>query len=195
MSLILETEITPLPGDFACLQISGQVGELIRVGQWLCGDGFHNFEHTEVKVDDTQTLGAYPGGADLVTLPPVADQSRWLWSAGVIPLTDAQRAAIVKTAMSLRGTPYSALDYFAIAAHRLHIPDPDNELERYIGETGHMICSQLVDYCYMTAGVHLFNDKRWPGYVTPADLANVIQHPESIVYGKARSVRRPMPQP
>lgn len=181
------------PGDFACLRISGDVGEMIRIGQWMCGDGFHNYEHAEVKVNETQTLGAYPGGAALVTLPE--DQSSWLWSTGVIRLTDTQRAKIVETALSLEGTPYSAVDYFAIAAHRLRIPDPDHELQDFIGDGKSMICSQLVDYCYLQAGVHLFNDGRWPGYVTPADLANVIMHPESVTYGKVKSVRRPMPTP
>ena len=46
-----------------------------------------------------------------------------------------------------------------------------------------MICSQLVDYCYLMAGVHLFNDGRWPGYVTPEDLANVIADPSGVTYG------------
>jgi hypothetical protein len=185
--------VVPLPGDFACLQISGDVGEMIRIGQWMCGDGFHNFEHAEIKVNETQTLGAYPGGADLVTIPAVQDG--WLWSTGAIRLTDMQRAKIVETALSLKGTPYSALDYFAIAAHRLGIPDPDHEIQDFIGDRKSMICSQLVDYCYLQAGVHLFNDWRWPGYVTPADLANVIMHPESVTYGKVRNVKPPMRTP
>jgi len=183
----------PQLGDFAVLPISGQVGELVSIGEWLCGDGFHKYDHAEIKVDDTQTLGAYPGGAALELIPSA--QTDWLWSAGAIQLTDAQRLAIVKNALALKGTPYSALDYFAIAGHRLRIPDPDHELQRYIGDTHHLICSQLVDLCYMQAGVHLFNDGRWPGYVTPADLAQVIQHPENITYGKAARVKPPMRTP
>lgn len=179
------------PGDFSCLPISGQVGKLIRVGQWLNGSGFRNYEHAEINVGDPEgvspqplgyTMGAYIGGAALVPIP--GNQDGWLWSTGHIPLTDTQRAVIVQTALGLKGTPYSALDYFAIAGHRLHVPDPGGVLRDYIGDTRHMICSQLVDYCYMQAGVHLFNDGRWPGYVTPEDLANVIMHPENIVIGK-----------
>jgi hypothetical protein len=37
-----------------------------------------------------------------------------------------------------------------------------------------MICSQLVDFCYAKAGVRLFADNRWEGYVTPADLAGLL---------------------
>ncbi len=33
-----------------------------------------------------------------------------------------------------------------------------------------MICSQLVDQSYQDAGVHLFSDGRWSGYVTPGAL-------------------------
>ncbi len=194
------TDLTvPQLGDIACLQISGEVGELVRIGQWLCGDGFRNFEHCEIYVGMPDekgplgyTLGAYPGGADLVPLPPVEDQAEWLWSTGSIELTAPQRTAIVKNALALKGTPYSALDYFAIAGHRLHIPDPDHELQKYIESTHHLICSQLVDLVYCQAGVHLFNDMRWAGYVTPDDIARVIQHPESITYGKAARVKPPM---
>jgi cell wall-associated NlpC family hydrolase len=198
MSWLLETAaeldpITPQPGDFTCMRISGDVGEMIRVGQWMCGDGFRNFEHAEILVNGTQTFGAYPGGADVVTLPE--DQSGWLWSSGAVKLTDAQRVKIVEAALALKGTPYSALDYFAIAARRLRIPDPDHELQDFIGDSKSMICSQLVDYCYLQAGVHLFNDGRWPGYVTPADLANVIMHPESVTYGRPRNVKPPMRTP
>lgn len=186
--------MTPDLGDFVCVPMHGTSGELIRVGQWLCGDGFHNYEHAEVYVENPggevkpvvggYTMGAYPGGAALEPLAPVSYQQGWLWSTGIIQLTDTQRCTIANVAISLKGIPYSALDYFAIAGHRLHIPDPDGELQKYIASTKHMICSQLVDYCYMMAGVHLFSDGRWPGFVTPGDLANVLLHPESIKLGK-----------
>jgi hypothetical protein len=39
-----------------------------------------------------------------------------------------------------------------------------------------MICSQLVDEAYLRAGVHLFDDGRDPGDVTPGDLLYVIAH-------------------
>jgi hypothetical protein len=95
-----------------------------------------------------------------------------LWSTGHIELTEPQRAAIVKKALACKGIPYSAIDYVALAMHRLHLPAPG--LREYIESSEHLICSQLVDMCYRLAGVHLFSDNRWPGYVTPADLANLI---------------------
>lgn len=158
------------PGDFAVIPVSGPVGTLISIGEWLDGSGFGRYDHAEIYVGNNQTLGAYPGGARLVDLP--YDQSGWVWSTGHITLTQLERDRIVANALACQGVPYSALDYFALAAHRLHIPAP--LLKDYVASTKHMICSQLVDYCYLKSGVHLFNDGRWEGYVTPADLAHVI---------------------
>lgn len=175
------------PGDFAIIPISGPVGTLISAGEWLDGDGFANYDHAEIflgVINGTAvTMGAYPGGARLVALPPPPQQQGWLWSSGHIALTDNQRTAIVANALGCKGVPYSSLDYFAIAAHRLHIPAP--WLKTYISSTHHLICSQLVDLCYDNAGVHLFTDKRWPGYVTPADLAHLIL---ADTFGLARQV-------
>lgn len=166
-----------LPGDFACVPIAGAAGRLISIGEWLNGSAFGHYDHAEIYVGMIDpnaplgyTMGAYPGGARLV--PVSADQKDWLWSSGKIQLTGPQRAAVVSFALACGGVPYSAADYFALAAHRLHIPVPG--LKDYIQSSGHMICSQLVDWCYMQAGVHLFEDGRWPGYVTPADLAALI---------------------
>lgn len=69
--------------------------------------------------------------------------------------------------------PYSVADYFALAAHRLHIPAP--HLKRYVRSSGHMICSQLADAAAAEGGWHLFEDGRWPGDVTPGDLYRLYQ--------------------
>jgi cell wall-associated NlpC family hydrolase len=157
--------------------MSGDAGKLIRLGQLLNGDGFGDYEHAFIYIGDYGTTGdlaaqiveAEPGGARRTAL----NYSSVLWSSGKIPLTDAQRAAIVTAAKKYVGTPYSAADYFALAAHRLHIPAPG--LRAYVASSGHMICSQLVDACYADAGVHLFSDGRWPGYVTPGALADLLE--------------------
>jgi hypothetical protein len=67
------------------------------------------------------------------------------------------------------------LDYLALVAHRLHIPAPG--LRQFIADTGHMICSQLVDEVYRRAGLIMFGDGRWPGYVTPGGLISVLNGP------------------
>lgn len=156
---------TPQPGDYGCTPLSDDAGKLIRLGQWLNGDGFRDYEHAFVWTDGGMIVEAEPGGA--VEVPFHYDLAQCVISSE--PLTGVERAAIVRAARGYIGTPYSVADYFALAAHRLHIPAPG--LRAYVGSTRHQICSQLVDRCFLDAGVHLFQDSRWPGYCTPADLA------------------------
>ncbi|WP_145905456.1 hypothetical protein [Kitasatospora viridis] len=152
--------------------MSGTTGRLIRLGQWLNGDGFADYEHAFVLITEDALIEAEPGGAKQ---SPLADyQGRPMrWSTGHFQLTDDQRAAIVDAARRRIGVPYSFLDYFALAAHRFRLPG-SGLLKRYVADTRHMICSQLVDQCYHDAGIQLFTDGRWPGYVTPADLARLL---------------------
>ena len=166
----------PQPGDFAVVSVGGTAGRLIRLGEQLNGAGaFGIYQHAliymgnEYNGDDIGVIQAEPTGAAFAPLTPHA---RTLWSTGKFSLTGKQRLAIEDAAIGYVGTPYSALDYFAIAAHHWHIPVP--HLKAYIQSGGHQICSQLVDRCYQDAGVHLFDDGRWPGFVTPSDLARRI---------------------
>jgi cell wall-associated NlpC family hydrolase len=161
----------PQPGDFAVTSISGNVGFLISLAEWANGSRFGHWDHAFVYVGDGQLVEAEPGGARLAGLDEYQGRPV-LWSTGRVALTDEQRQAIVGAARSFIGTPYSAADYFAIAAHRFHLPVP--WLRRYVASSKHLICSALVDKCYQAAGVQLFRDGRWNGYVTPADLAALI---------------------
>ena len=167
-------EVIGLPqlGDFGLVKMNGDAGRLIRFGQWLNGDGFADYEHAVVYVGNDRIIEAEPGGAKLSHVTRYKDI---LWSTGWVDLTDAQRRVIALTARALEGTPYSTVDYFAIAAKRLHIPG-FGLLKRYVASSKHMICSQLVDYCYQAAGVELFPNHRWNGYVTPADLYGLRPH-------------------
>lgn len=157
----------PQPGDFAVVRMAGATGRLIRAGQWLNGDGFADYEHAFIYAGDDTVIEAEPGGAKYTPLDEY-NGVPMLWSTGRIPLADGQRTAILAAAEQYIGTPYSFADYAAIAAHRLHLST--GWLRRRIANTGHMICSQLVDQAYADAGVTLFDDGRWPGYVTPGDL-------------------------
>jgi hypothetical protein len=156
----------PQPGDIGLVAIKGGVGSLIRVGQWLNGDGYRNYEHAFVYVGDGDLVEAEPDGARLAPLSEY-DAAGVLW----LPCLEQYRTAVADAARSLIGTPYSALDYFALAAHRLRIPVPG--LCEYISSTGHMICSQLADEAARRGGWHLFADGRWPGYVTPGALVGL----------------------
>jgi hypothetical protein len=159
-----------LAGDFRLIEIEGHAGMAIRLGQWLNGDGFANYEHAQVFLGGNWFLDAQPGGA---MVHRHDDLGKGMWSSGIIPLTAKQRVDITTAAYGHIGTPYSFLDYASLAALRFRIPAP--HLRDYIKSTGHQICSQLVDQCYVDAGVHLFNDQRWPGDVTPGDLYKLLK--------------------
>ncbi|TQF07542.1 hypothetical protein E6W39_24325 [Kitasatospora acidiphila] len=170
-------EPQPQLGDIGLVRIRGTVGLLIRLGQWLNGDGFSTQEHAFVVVGPDadgrqQLVEAQPGGARLGLLTEYDD--RHVLYVAPAGLTDWQRAQIAVAAEDLAAarTPYSFLDYLALAVHRFRLPVPG--LRRYVAATGHMICSQLCDLAYQRAGEQLFADGRWNGYVTPADLGRLL---------------------
>lgn len=156
------------PGDIGLVKISGVVGFLIRLGQWLCGDGFANFEHAFVYIGDGKIVEAEPGGARIANLSEYAGKV-----VRVIPAPSAEvGAGVAAVAVAYVGVGYSALDYDYIAIRRrlklLGFLLPD--LKRLIQTSKHMICSQLADAAAENAGWHLFTDGRWTGDVTPGDL-------------------------
>lgn len=163
----------PQPGDFEVVKINGEAGKLIRVGQYLNGSGFADYEHARLYLGNGRCVEADPGGARIVAYDPT---DGGMWSTGYIDLTTEQREIIVAAGIGYAKAHvgYSEADYFALAAHRLHIPVPG--LREYVATSKHMICSQLVDKCYQDAKVQLFKDNRWNGYVTPGDLTQLIFH-------------------
>jgi uncharacterized protein YycO len=156
----------PQPGDIGLTSIAGTVGTLIRIGQWLNGTGFATYEHAFLVLPGDRLIEAMPGGARIVPLAEY-DQHQVLYVAPA-DLTYTERVMICEMAEQYEGIPYSFADYAAIAAHRLRLPVP--WLRTYVASTRHLICSQLVDQAYADAGVHLFDDGRWPGYTTPGAI-------------------------
>lgn len=163
----------PLPGDFEVVPMDGIGGTLIEIAQILVGSSRDNYEHARLYLGNGKVVEAQPGGAHIV---PLVHNDHGLWSTGIIDLTDTQRALIVSAGWEYgeRQVGYSVADYFAIAAIRLHLGIFVPGLKAFVEDSGHMICSQLVDKCYEDAGIQLFNDKRWNGNVTPGDLAKLI---------------------
>lgn len=159
---------TPQPGDFFLSQIRGPLGFVIRLGQGLAGD-WSRYTHAGIVLDDHTVMAAQPGGARIDTLESVLAFHPVAFSKN--PLTDGQRSDIVAAARVLEGVPYSFLDYLSIVA--LAFGFKPTWLREWVANSGHMICSQLVDIVYESAGVCLFDDGRAPGDVTPGDLSHV----------------------
>lgn len=157
----------PRPGDFGLTTIGGALGWWVSFGQFLAGDG-SRYTHAFIVLDDGDVIAAQPGGARRDPLSFYKNKA--IYSS--IELTDDQRKIIIEEAKKLEGTPYSFLDYLALALARFGIKP--KRLTKYIASKGHMICSQMVDEVYRRAGVHLFNDGRLSQEVTPGDLLYVI---------------------
>jgi hypothetical protein len=157
----------PGVGDFGVVKTPGNVGDLIRLGQWLNGDGYADYEHAFVVVRDGQVIEGRPSGAGYnhVTAYP---------GAAYYTCPDNARGAVANAAAGLIGRGYSWADYFALAAVRFHLDLIAPPLRSYVESSGRLICSQLVDYAYQLAGVQLFDDGRLPGDVTPGDLYGLI---------------------
>jgi len=156
----------PEPGDIGITTIHGDAGRLISLGQYLLGDGFQPWEHCFVYLGDGELLEAEPGGARIASLTEYDDRPV-LW----LRCPAQHRDSVTAAARHLKDTPYSALEYFALAAHRFHLPIPG--LRDYIDATGHAICSRLADKAAQLGGWQIFDDHRWSGYVVPADLARL----------------------
>lgn len=160
------TTTTPSVGLIGLTPISGNVGKLIEIGQWLDGSGFQRWEHAFISIGGGLIVEAEPGGARVGN---VSEYSDIYWCDRLLTLgTALQIGATAAYAKSYVGVPYSFLDYFALASQRLHLPHA--LLQKYVADTGHMICSQLVARAYWDAGAPIYTT--WTGYVTPADLYN-----------------------
>lgn len=153
------------PGDFYLVQIHGRGGWWLRACQALTGD-WSRYCHTGIVLDDGTALAAHPGGATIDSLDEIMADRPLAFSH--YDLTLKEQAVVVAAARSYLGRPYSILDYLSLALVTFHVRP--RRLVDYVKSTGHMICSQLVDQCYLDAGVNLFDDGRFPGDVTPGDL-------------------------
>lgn len=162
------TEIKQIKyGDIGLTTIGGVLGFFVSLGQHLAGDSCR-FTHAYIVLDDETVIAAQPGGARIDKLSDYDNKSVYLQR----DLTDDQRKLIVQHARSLEGLSYSFVDYLAIALARFGIKP--QWLQKYIANTGHMICSQLCDEVYRRAGIHLFNDGRLAQEVTPGDLFYIL---------------------
>ncbi|MFB7479539.1 hypothetical protein ACFUEM_08685 [Streptomyces anulatus] len=161
---------TPQVGDFALTRIEGITGRFVAAGQALVGDAAP-VQHAFVYVGNGMVVQAMPGGAEMI---PIEEASPVVqWSTGHFDLSEEQRDAVVVEAVALVGTPYSFLDYASIALAHYRIRPA--WVRDYVASTGHLMCSQLVDEVYLRVGLHLFDDGRIPGDVSPGDLWKLLR--------------------
>lgn len=186
----------PPPGSFGLTRIRGIKGLAVRAAQLITGDG-SAYTHAFLVLDGGQIIEGEPGGAKVRSLAGYlhrqttdrdvvfsdAPIQRAVAAVAAHPLAHGRpnlehelaayewrlRDHVVTLARSMEHRPYSWLTYLALAL--LAIGIRPRRLREYVADTGHLICSQLVDEAYFQAGLHLFDDKRAPMDVTPGDLA------------------------
>lgn len=160
--------------------ISGKTGFWVRKGQNIVESRKTHYTHAFLVLDNNEVIEAEPGGAKITPLShyltgdvlfsdaPIqeylASPVTWLY-----PETEESvRERVVDIGRGLKDTPYNYLDYLAIGLEHFGVR-PKLVLNR-VRRQDRLICSQLVDFVYNMAGIHLFNDGRVPQDVTPADL-------------------------
>lgn len=187
----------PLPGSFFLRHIAGGRGRWVAAAQAFVRGGSY-WTHAGMVLDNDQIIYGQPGGARIAPLSKVCDGQPVLFcdlpvqratAAYQAKFGDATtpmyvgvlRRWIVAEARKLEHTKYSYLDYPVLGlaewahSNRWHgklAAKFATWLREYVNRTGHLICSALVDRAYLTAGIHLFDDGRFPGDVTPQDLAD-----------------------
>lgn len=177
----------PKPASFGLVVTKGPRGVLLRAGQTIVGDP-SPYSHAFLVLDNDEVIEATDGGAVLTPLAkfmgrtdvvfcdrPIQDYmaGEHLAGNGFRPHGRAaveaiRRDYVVGIAREMVGTPYNWGTYLVLALVAGGI-DP-KWLRKRVADSGRMICSQLVDEAYLRAGIHLFDDGRWPGEVTPGDL-------------------------
>ena len=88
------------------------------------------------------------------------------------PLTAEERARIID---AMDEASHDKLEYNWLADLYIGLREKFGlQVQRWVWRVNRWrkdkMCSQLVDYIYLQAGVHLFEDGRLPGEVSPADL-------------------------
>jgi hypothetical protein len=165
----IETVADLQPGDIGFSTIGGRIGPWVAFGQAMLRDECW-FTHTWIVAEKPGqgmlAVEAMPHGARGVYL---RGEDRCGPGVGWIrlPLTLQQRASVAEYALEAVGTPYSFLDYLALALRHVGV---EGLTRKRVTDSGHMICSQLVDHVLCQSGYHLFDDGRLPQDVTPGAL-------------------------
>lgn len=181
----IDPEVFYPPGSMFLTRIQGRTGWWVGTAQALLGMP-SEWTHAGIVGPHGVTYEAAPGGVheghvdDLQGRPHIVCDApvRLAVAAANLPDVEARgeyerqlREAVVFAAREMLGTPYSFLDYVALALYHLAPNAPVTKWARSrVQSSGHLICSAFDDRTFDRAGIHLYDDGRLPGDVTPSDL-------------------------
>jgi uncharacterized protein YycO len=140
-----------------------------RLVQW--GTRSH-WNHAAVMVDPYHCLSAEPGGA---VLRPITYYRHEEVVSSRFDLTPEQRTTIHLWALGHIDVEYNFGDFILAGIASVTGRATPKWLRRIIATPDRMICSQLCDYAYQAAGIHLFDDARPEGAVIPADFGRLFR--------------------
>lgn len=177
--------MTPRPGDFFVTSNGPLDSTLVgSVASNLIQWGTNSiYNHAGLCVDPATVVEAQPSGARPSSITGyLGTNTRW----SAMPLSDAERTLAAQAGKNLVGTPYGWPDIVAIILaqqrlgrwRRVDATKPIGQQPWWVqrlSRTDRLICSELVDYALFLAGVHLFDDGRPFGLVSPGDLGRLLQ--------------------
>lgn len=163
----------PLPGEIGV--VATHHGNIVdKFASWAIRWGTDStVNHAFLYAGDGQIIEAVRE----VRLSPWDSYPGTIWS-GSMGFGPDKLAAVAAGAQRYLGESYNVLDIVAIAlaqARLGHLVDGDEWWVRRLSDPAHLICSQLCDQAYLDQGIHLFNDGRLPGLVSPGDLLDYIR--------------------
>lgn len=156
---------TVAPGDYFVVSTGGWMAHIIRMAT------SSKVNHAGIYLGNNKVLEAEPHGAVIRKLNN--RYSNAVWSN--VKMTASERAACISEAVAMEGTKYSYLTILVLGLVNVFKWNAPNWLIKIMQKPKRMVCSQMVDQVYLNAGVHLFNDGRISGLVTPGDLLDLIE--------------------
>lgn len=162
----------PRPGAIVLVPFAGPrlVRRLIIVGQALLAGAPSRYSHAAIVTGGGWAVEACWPRARMVPMSELMAR-RPLAYLDLPHEAEGRRDAVVAAALDLVGVPYQGWAYVWIGLAKLGIRP--GWMRRKLASPRALICSALVDYAWMLAGVQLFNDGRLLGAVTPGDIAHV----------------------
>ena len=146
-------------GQFGVVRTNSLAAWLIRLGTRS------QVNHAFVFIEEDRIVEAEGKGA---VISHISKYDGALCPVSDFALTDTEQAAVVEQARAVVGTPYGYLDIACLTLLSLGIRWQWLLARAQSSKT--LICSQLVDRVYRDAGLHLYEDGRPDGEVTPGDL-------------------------
>jgi hypothetical protein len=153
-----------ITGQVGIISTSGWVGRLVQLVTRSA------YNHSVVAINDRECVSAEPGGAVIRQISDYRNDVV-VWSQFTL---DAERRDLISTwAFEHVDTEYDYLGFAAIAVTKLLGPFAPRWLLRYIATRDRLVCSYLCDLALQAGGIHLFQDHRPEGAVTPASFGKV----------------------